>query len=202
VTQDTNPGFQPFGFAGGLYDGQTGLVRFGARDYDPVVGRWTAKDPIGFEGDQLNLYGYVDNNPIDWIDPGGQIAFVIPVIGIGARIGIRIGLSLAARIASRIARRTATQSLMNEISDDRDKTGNYSDSCTSNSSNKPGKGRPEDPKKQNKQVRDAARAAGLDAEERRKLGKAVEERSRRYGENLSYGDILDIAREIKAGTYY
>jgi uncharacterized protein RhaS with RHS repeats len=34
VLADTNPGFQPFGFAGGLYDAGTGLVRFGARDYD------------------------------------------------------------------------------------------------------------------------------------------------------------------------
>jgi len=41
---DTNPGFQPFGFAGGLHDRDTGLVRFGARDYDPETGRWTAKD--------------------------------------------------------------------------------------------------------------------------------------------------------------
>ena len=45
VLQDTNPGFQPFGFAGGLYDAQTGLVRFGARDYDAETGRWTAKGP-------------------------------------------------------------------------------------------------------------------------------------------------------------
>jgi RHS repeat-associated protein len=48
VTLDTNPGFQPSGFAGGLYDGDTWLVRFGARDYDPSTGRWTAKDPILF----------------------------------------------------------------------------------------------------------------------------------------------------------
>ena len=34
VLNDTDPGFQPFGFAGGLYDDDTGLVRFGARDYD------------------------------------------------------------------------------------------------------------------------------------------------------------------------
>jgi uncharacterized protein RhaS with RHS repeats len=39
VLTDTNPGFQPFGFAGGLYDRDTGLVRFGARDYDPLTGR-------------------------------------------------------------------------------------------------------------------------------------------------------------------
>lgn len=46
VTYDSSPGFQPFGFAGGLYDRDTGLVRFGARDYDPQTGRWTNKDPL------------------------------------------------------------------------------------------------------------------------------------------------------------
>jgi RHS repeat-associated protein len=40
----------PFGFAGGLYDADTGMVRFGLRDYDPVVGRWTSKYPILFGG--------------------------------------------------------------------------------------------------------------------------------------------------------
>lgn len=40
ITADTNRGFQPFGFAGGIYDPDTGLTRFGARDYDPVVGRY------------------------------------------------------------------------------------------------------------------------------------------------------------------
>ena len=39
VITDTNPGFQPFGFAGGLYDRATKLVRFGTRDYDPETGR-------------------------------------------------------------------------------------------------------------------------------------------------------------------
>lgn len=39
-----------FGFAGGLHDRDTGLVRFGFRDYDPDTGRWTAKDPIAFAG--------------------------------------------------------------------------------------------------------------------------------------------------------
>jgi YD repeat-containing protein len=42
VMNDTNPGLTPFGFAGGLYDPSTGLVRFGARDYDARVGRWTS----------------------------------------------------------------------------------------------------------------------------------------------------------------
>ena len=71
ILTDTNPGFQPFGFAGGLYDPDTGLTRFGVRDYDAETGRWTAKDPIGFAASDVNLYGYVLNNPLNWMDPWG-----------------------------------------------------------------------------------------------------------------------------------
>ncbi len=71
ILYDSNPGFQPFGFAGGLYDPQTGLTRFGARDYDPEVGRWTSKDPIGFAGGSVGLFEYVGNNPVNLIDPSG-----------------------------------------------------------------------------------------------------------------------------------
>jgi RHS repeat-associated protein len=73
VLQDTNPGFQPFGFAGGLYDDDTGLVRFGARDYDAYSGRWTAKDPLIFGGADANTYAYVGNDPVNQIDPTGTI---------------------------------------------------------------------------------------------------------------------------------
>ncbi len=62
---------QPFGFAGGLYDADTGLVRFGARDYDPTTARWTTKDPIGFAGGNTNLYGYAFNDPVNGLDPSG-----------------------------------------------------------------------------------------------------------------------------------
>jgi len=50
VMADTNPGFQPFGFVGGLYDSDTSLVRFGLRDYSAETGQWTARDPIGMGG--------------------------------------------------------------------------------------------------------------------------------------------------------
>jgi RHS repeat-associated protein len=72
VILDTNPAFQPLGFAGGLYDADTGLVRFGARDYDAEAGRWTAKDPIGTKMDVTNLFGYVDSDPIDYLDYEGE----------------------------------------------------------------------------------------------------------------------------------
>lgn len=85
VVADTSPGFQPFGFAGGLYDASTGLTRFGARDYDPETGRWTSKDIIRFSGAATNLYGYVVNDPINFIDPKGEIAIpliaAIPIVG-------------------------------------------------------------------------------------------------------------------------
>jgi RHS repeat-associated protein len=72
IINDTNPSFNvSFGFAGGLHDRDTGLVRFGFRDYDPETGRWTAKDPIFFGGRDIDLYGYVENNPINFKDPSG-----------------------------------------------------------------------------------------------------------------------------------
>ena len=71
IVSDTNPGFQPFGFAGGLYDQHTQLTRFGLRDYDAYSGRWTAKDPILFAAGDTNLYGYVFSDPVNWIDAFG-----------------------------------------------------------------------------------------------------------------------------------
>jgi len=76
VLSDTSPGFQPFGFAGGLYDQDTQLVRFVARDYNPSVGRWTAKDPMLLTGGDTNLYGYVLADPINLADPTGLKATV------------------------------------------------------------------------------------------------------------------------------
>jgi len=69
---DSNPSFTvPFGFAGGLYDADTKLTRFGYRDYDAYTGKWTAKDPIGFSGGDSNLYGYVLGDPVNFVDPEG-----------------------------------------------------------------------------------------------------------------------------------
>ena len=74
VLEDTNPALTlPFGFAGGLYDPDTALLRFGFRDYDPGTGRWTAKDPIGFAGGDTDLFQYVQSDPVNLIDPPGLI---------------------------------------------------------------------------------------------------------------------------------
>jgi RHS repeat-associated protein len=103
VILDTNPGFQPFGFAGGMYDRDTGLVRHGARDYDAETGRWTAKDPIRFKCRDTNLYGYVLNDPINSIDPTGFVELTI-----GQQLMILGGLTILTALtlqASRIIRK-------------------------------------------------------------------------------------------------
>jgi len=72
IDEDLAEGFQPviFGYAGGLQDRDTGLIRFGARDYDPMVGRWTSKEPLGFNGSD-NFYVYAENDPVNFVDVTG-----------------------------------------------------------------------------------------------------------------------------------
>jgi RHS repeat-associated protein len=92
ITADTNPRFQPFGFAGGLYDQHTGLTRFGVRDYDAQIGRWTAKDPIQFAGGAANLYGYSVNDPLNRIDPTGRSLVVVDLVRVYETQGATLGL--------------------------------------------------------------------------------------------------------------
>ena len=85
VLRDTNPGFQPFGFQGGLYDPDTGLVEFGCRWYDAETGRWISKDPILLEGG-WNVYAFCDNDPINRIDPSGLARVVIEDVSGGRNV--------------------------------------------------------------------------------------------------------------------
>ncbi len=79
----------PVGFGGGIPDAVTGLVRLGARDYEPATGRFTARDPILFAGAQSNLYAYVNSNPTNGVDRQGTLANV----GVGGAIALG-GLAL------------------------------------------------------------------------------------------------------------
>src|SRR5439155_26556119 len=65
------------GLAGGIYDPDTGLVHFGARDYDAQTGRWTSKEPVKTAG-VINPYEYAGSDPINGSDVDG-LADVAPV---------------------------------------------------------------------------------------------------------------------------
>jgi RHS repeat-associated protein len=79
VIQDSAPNvWIPIGFAGGLYDPDTGLIRFGFREYSPEIGRWTAKDPILFQGG-MDVYGYCLSDPINSFDSLGLFYYMVTV---------------------------------------------------------------------------------------------------------------------------
>ena len=70
--------FNPFRYVGqlGVMDDNNGLLYMRARYYDPNLGRFLTKDPLGFAGGE-NLYQYVSNNPLSWIDPLGLCSSVV-----------------------------------------------------------------------------------------------------------------------------
>lgn len=68
----TNSSFPTrYRFTGREFEGATGLQYSRARWYDPQIGRFISEDPIGFAGGDINLYGYVWNNPQTFTDPMG-----------------------------------------------------------------------------------------------------------------------------------
>jgi len=66
---------QPFQFSTKRYDAGVGLNYYGYRFYAPALGRWMNRDPLGKAGG-VNLYGFVLNNPVNWVDPWGLLVLI------------------------------------------------------------------------------------------------------------------------------
>ncbi|MFJ3206072.1 RHS repeat-associated core domain-containing protein [Streptomyces sp. NPDC086989] len=62
------------GFVGGTTDDATGLTNLGAREYQPLTGRFLSPDPLldGASPQQWNGYAYSNNNPVNLSDPSGM----------------------------------------------------------------------------------------------------------------------------------
>ena len=91
TTNETAPSAgDRFGFAWLVRDPATGLNLAVRRTQDPISGRWTSEDPIGFEGGDANLYRYVNNRPASALDPSGTEIYLVPssVYGLGNHYSI------------------------------------------------------------------------------------------------------------------
>ena len=73
LTASTGTIMNPFQYSGREYDPETGLYYYRARYFDPAMGRFISEDPIGYHGG-INFYGYVGNDPANFVDPTGYAA--------------------------------------------------------------------------------------------------------------------------------
>jgi RHS repeat-associated protein len=62
---------EQFRYTGRRYDAETGLYYYRARYYSPQLGRFLQVDPVGYK-DDVDLYTYVGNDPLDKTDPSGK----------------------------------------------------------------------------------------------------------------------------------
>jgi RHS repeat-associated protein len=62
---------QPYTYTGREFDSESGLYYYRARYYDPGTGRFLQKDPLGFDGGDLNVYSYAGRSPLQFVDPFG-----------------------------------------------------------------------------------------------------------------------------------
>lgn len=69
---------QPYTYTGREFDSESGLMYYWARYYNPTTGRFLQIDPQGVDQEIHNLYAYVESDPINYVDPYGEIRFPWP----------------------------------------------------------------------------------------------------------------------------
>ena len=96
----TGSSLDRFAFTGREFDSAANAYFYRARMYSSTSGRFLSLDPIGFEGNDTNLYRYVFNAPTSATDPLGNAAFVDKVVttSLISSLGCAIGLLLNAEV--------------------------------------------------------------------------------------------------------
>jgi len=102
LTSSTGSVTNPWRFAGGYFDSSTGLYKFGARYYDPTIGRWTQQDLLrGSLSDptSLNRYVYAGDDPVNLVDPSGTFTLDLAcIVTIIAALGAILAILSAAAV--------------------------------------------------------------------------------------------------------
>jgi len=121
VPRQTQPNFpNSFMYTGREWDKETGLYYYRARYYDPMEGRFISEDPIPLQNrsqDQLNSYTYVQNNPVNLIDPDGlcAIAFARATLWLLPRIGIGVVCPLPPICKSTVDEKKCEENLTRDL---------------------------------------------------------------------------------------
>jgi RHS repeat-associated protein len=84
ITELTGNLENPFAYTGREWDGELGLYYYRARYYDPVVGKFLSRDPIGLAGKDINMNRYVKNSPTNLLDPDGTVSIIAIAIALRA----------------------------------------------------------------------------------------------------------------------
>jgi RHS repeat-associated protein len=157
-----------FGYTGQQYLAPLGLYYYKARMYSPTLGRFLQTDPIGTK-DDLNLYAYVKNNPVNFTDPTGLLA--------KTQTGSNFNTNVAAAPATNL-NAPAISMPASQMGDATQVAG------VKNGDTMGGNGR------ENEQAKSVAVQLGLSREQRDELHRAITK------EGYDYQEVLRIGREI------
>jgi len=180
-------------FTGREHDEPLYLYYYRARYYHTDLQRFISEDPIGFEGGDVNVYTYVYNNPLEFIDPSGTV-YMLPA-------ECRQGLATLGSPTKTSGRKPTVLEKIANTADRLARVIMWKLDCDPTLDLMPGIGMAKGPlkarglfkgtdalRRHNKQFRDVARELKLTVEEARQLHDAIPR------PNMSYRELLEFAK--------